>query len=252
VLVLLSKLGLHLAHPFNQWLREVNLCSERHGADIQADRAINACTLGAATTAGDPDGDVVSSKNDFRTAGHRSGDSGDCGGSGGGGNGSGGGGGSGVPPALVAYTDADYGGCVDSRRSTSGLIVLLAGSPVAWRSKRQDGVATSTCEAEFVACFNGVQKLRDARLLLRDFGFELRAPSPVFMDNENAIQVAANPYSNKRIRHVAVRSALVRELIDAGQVRLCYVPGREQVADIFTKALPAPRTAELRQRILGA
>ena len=87
-----------------------------------------------------------------------SGDSGDCGGSGGGGNGSGGGGGGGVPPALVAYTDADYGGCVDSRRSTSGLIMLLAGSPVAWRSKRQAGVATSTCEAEFAACFNGVQK----------------------------------------------------------------------------------------------
>jgi hypothetical protein len=103
-----------------------------------------------------------------------------------------------------------------------------------------------------LACYNGVQKLRDARLLLQDFGFVLRAPSSVFMDNENAIQVAANPYSNKRIRHVAVRSALVRELIDAGQVRLCYVPGREQVADIFTNALPAPRTAELRQRILGA
>ena len=173
------------------------------------------------------------------------------GGRSGGGRGGGGRGGGLVAPPLVAYTDADYGGCRDTGRSTSGLILFLAASPVAWRSKRQDSVASSTCEAELLACYNGVQKLRDARLLLQDFGFVLRAPSSVFMDNENSIQVAASPFANKRIRHEAVRAALVRELITAGQVQLCHVPGRDQVADIFTKSLPAPGTAALRQRILG-
>ena len=180
------------------------------------------------------------------------------GGSGGGGSGNGGGtGGSAagrsplVAPSLVAYTDADYAGCPDTARSTSGLVVFFAGGPVAWRSKRQDTVATSTCQAELAASFYGVLKLVTFRQLLSDFGFVLPAPSTVLVDNQNTIRVAESPFSNHRVKHVEVRYHYVREQVVAGTVQLRHVPGSDQLADIFTKALGAVRTRELRQRILG-
>jgi hypothetical protein len=186
-----------------------------------------------------------------------------CGGSGGpGGSGGRGGGGGGVgdggdgsgglaaPPVFV-YTDADYGGCLDSRRSTSGLIVFLAGAPVAWRSKLQDNIATSTCHAELAACYNGVLKLVTFRRLLSDLGFLLPGPSTLFVDNQNSIRVAESPFSNKRVKHVEIRFFYVREQIAAGTVQLAYVPGCDQLADILTKVLKAPRMVDLRRRILG-
>jgi hypothetical protein len=170
-----------------------------------------------------------------------------------GGIGGGGGGGCSGPiaPSLSVYTDSDFGGCPDTARSTSGLIVFLAGCPVAWRSKRQDQVATSTCNAELVASYHGVLKLLHFRQLFADFGFQLPAPSPVLLDNQNSIRVAASPFSNKRVRHEAVRSEFVRENIAAGTIALQFVPGRHQLADLLTKALPGPRTVELRRSILG-
>ena len=179
------------------------------------------------------------------------------GGGGGGGNGGdggsgGGGAGSGImAPSLVAYTDADYGGCLDTRRSTSGLVVFFAGVPVTWRSKRQESIASSTCHAEFVASYYGALKLVNLRRLLLDFGFTLPGPSSLLVDNENAIRVAEDPFCNKRVKHVEIRYYFVREQVTAGAIKLAHVPGAEQLADIFTKLLPADRATALRQRILG-
>jgi len=54
---------------------------------------------------------------------------------------------------VIGYSDSDFASCIDSRKSTSGYIFLMAGGAVSWRSAKQTLTATSTMEAEFVSCF---------------------------------------------------------------------------------------------------
>jgi hypothetical protein len=55
------------------------------------------------------------------------------------------------PSALVGFTDSDYAGCLDTRKSTSGYFFRFGIGAISWRSKLQDCTATSTTEAEYVA-----------------------------------------------------------------------------------------------------
>ena len=61
---------------------------------------------------------------------------------------------------VVGYLNSDFAGCVDSHKSTSGYIFILAGGAISWRSVKQTMTATSTMEAEFISCFEDQQMRR--------------------------------------------------------------------------------------------
>ena len=91
---------------------------------------------------------------------------------------------------LEAFTDADWAGSIDDRRSTSGYCIFLGGNLVTWRSKKQAVVARSSAEAEYRAMSHGVCELLWLQTFLRDLGFPDVSPMKLYCDNKAAINIA--------------------------------------------------------------
>nr|XP_051212003.1 uncharacterized mitochondrial protein AtMg00810-like [Lolium perenne] len=94
---------------------------------------------------------------------------------------------------LVAYSDADWAGCPDTRRSTSGYCVYLGSSLVSWSSKRQPTVSRSSAESEYRAVANTVAECTWLRQLLSEFSYPVDKATVVFCDNVSAVYLSANP-----------------------------------------------------------
>ena len=162
---------------------------------------------------------------------------------------------------VVTYTDADYASDVDDRRSMSGSISFFRGGPVAWGCRKQDCVALSTTESEYVSLSEGCKTAVWLNTLASGLDPSVQsedndptstttpAPVKVFCDNQSAISLAKNPVHHRRSKHIDVRYHFVRNIYEERNIDLLYVGTNDQLADIFTKALPAPRFAELRERI---
>ncbi|XP_057525665.1 uncharacterized mitochondrial protein AtMg00810-like [Amaranthus tricolor] len=139
---------------------------------------------------------------------------------------------------LVAYTDADWGGCPDTRRSTSGYCVFLGDNLLSWSSKRQPTLSRSSAEAEYRGVANVVSESCWLRNLLLELHCPLRKATLVYCDNISAIYLSGNPVQHQRTKHIEMDIHFVREKVARGEVRVRHVPSRYQIADIFTKGLP--------------
>ncbi|XP_071695864.1 uncharacterized protein [Rutidosis leptorrhynchoides] len=148
--------------------------------------------------------------------------------------------------SLTSYTDADWGGCPNTRRSTSGYCVFLGGNLVSWSAKRQPTVSRSSAEAEY----RGVANVVSESCWLQNVLLELRCPiskaTIVFCDNVSAIFLSGNPVQHQRTKHIEMDIHFVREKVARGQVRVLHIPTRFQIADIFTKGLPRVLFEEFR------
>jgi transposase InsO family protein len=151
---------------------------------------------------------------------------------------------------LAGFADADWAHNPDTSRSISGLVINFGGAPILWRSKKQTSVALSTCEAEYVALSLLTQEIIWIRRLLEWIGLRQLGPTDIFDDNVGAILTATNGGTTSRLRHVRLRYHFVREqAMDAKSIAVHHVPSENQLADIFTKALPRPQFESLRSRI---
>ncbi|XP_039778394.1 uncharacterized mitochondrial protein AtMg00810-like [Panicum virgatum] len=139
---------------------------------------------------------------------------------------------------LVAYSDADWAGCPDSRRSTSGFCVFLGDSLVSWSSKRQSTVSRSSAEAEYRAVAHVVAECCWLRQLLQEFHILLKVATVVYCDNVSAIYMTANPVHHRGTKHIEIIIHFVCEKVALGEVRVLHVPSQYQFADIVTKGLP--------------
>ncbi|KAF8064476.1 Retrovirus-related Pol polyprotein from transposon TNT 1-94 [Scenedesmus sp. PABB004] len=150
---------------------------------------------------------------------------------------------------LVGYTDADYAGCPDTRRSTSAFVFTMGGGAVSWCSQRQKTVSVSTAEAEYVAAAAAVKEALWLRNLLRELGSRNANTISIWADNQAAIKLLHNPISSARTKHIDVAYCFARERVVRGEVSFAYLPTADMVADVLTKGLPevkhkACRTAE--------
>jgi len=112
--------------------------------------------------------------------------------------------------ALVGFSDADWAGDQDDRRSTTGNVFLLGGGAVSWLSKKQSTVALSTAEAEYVALSQAAQECVWLRRLLSDLGMDA-TPVVILEDNQGAIAIAKNPVDHSRTKHIDIRYHYIRE-----------------------------------------
>ena len=150
---------------------------------------------------------------------------------------------------LVAYTDADYAGDLNDRKSRSGSLLFLKNGRVLWLSRKQPCTATSTTESEYVAASLTSKEVVWARRLLHDLGFPQSKPTSLFSDNQSAIRLVQNPEFHKRTKHIDVVYHLIREIQTRGEIAVFYVPTRLQLADILTKALTPDIFHKLREAL---
>ena len=141
---------------------------------------------------------------------------------------------------LHAYVDADWAGCPDTRRSTTGYVIKLAGSPVSWSSRRQRTVAMSTCEAEYVAGYKATQEITWIQNMINDLRIEALevTSTPLLIDNNAALKLTRNPELHDRTKHIELKYHFLREMTLSGRINAQRVSTKDNQADLLTKPLP--------------
>jgi hypothetical protein len=153
------------------------------------------------------------------------------------------------PLTLSAYTDADWAGDPDDRRSTSGYLVYLGSNPITWSAKKQPTVSRSSTESEYRALAIASAELCWIRALLKDLGIYLSQPPLLWCDNVSALAIASNPVFHARTKHIEVDFHFVRERVLRKDLIVKFVSTIDQLADIFTKSLPTQRFLDLQSNL---
>uniref|UniRef100_A0A2N9ID50 non-specific serine/threonine protein kinase n=1 Tax=Fagus sylvatica TaxID=28930 RepID=A0A2N9ID50_FAGSY len=154
------------------------------------------------------------------------------------------------PLTLTAFTNADWASDPSDRRSTSGITVFLRHNPITWVSKKQHTVSRSSTEAEYRSLAAGAAELAWLHQVLCDLGLYLASAPVIWCDNTSALALASNPVFHGRTKHIEVDYHFVREKVVCGDISIQFISTDDQIADIFTKALPSPRFHRLSSKLL--
>jgi hypothetical protein len=140
---------------------------------------------------------------------------------------------------VIGYTISDFAGCVDSLKSTSGYIFMLAGGVISWRSAKQSMIASSTMTAEFITCFEA----SNHGIWLRNFVTGLRIvdtiklPLKLYCDNSSAVLYSNNNRSSSKSKHIDIKFLAVKERVQSGLISIEHIGTASMLADPLTKGL---------------
>jgi hypothetical protein len=152
---------------------------------------------------------------------------------------------------LQGYSDSDWAGDVATRKSTGGYVFMLGGAAVSWSSKKQQTVALSSTEAEYIALASAIQEAVYLKTLLADLCNPNDESVLIFVDNQGAIKISKNNITSNRTKHIDIKYHYCREKVQDGTVRLDYIPSEFMLADILTKAVGAVVLGRLVPNITG-
>ena len=143
---------------------------------------------------------------------------------------------------ITAYTDSDWSGCKDTKKSTTGYVFLIGGACVSWCSRRQKSIAMSSCEAEYIAACEATREAAWEVKLLGEMGYNRLTPITICSDSQSAMALVENPVFHEKSKHIETKYHYVRDRAAAGLVRFEYCPTLEMVADSLTKGVPKAKT----------
>ncbi|KAJ4762199.1 Gag/pol [Rhynchospora pubera] len=150
---------------------------------------------------------------------------------------------------IHAYSDADWAGNVDDRRSTSGFCVYLGKNLVSWCAKKQPTVSRSSTEAEYRSLALTCTEILWLQFLLKELGVKMEAKPVLWCDNIGATFLAMNPMFHARTKHIEIDYHFVREQVAAKQIEVKFICSVDQLSDVMTKPLPLPRFQYLRDKL---
>ncbi|KAM0916826.1 hypothetical protein ACQ4PT_009866 [Festuca glaucescens] len=150
---------------------------------------------------------------------------------------------------LISFSDSDHAGDVDTRKSTSGVLIYLGDSLVSWQSQKQKVVATSSCEAEYIAAATAACQGIWLAQLVGELLNQEAAPITIYIDNKSAISLCKNPVLHDRSKHIDLRYHFIRNCVEKGTVAVEFIGIVEQKADMLTKPLSRVRFQELRGKV---
>ena len=150
---------------------------------------------------------------------------------------------------IKAYSDADYAGDKDTRKSTTGYIITIGDTPINWCSKLQHCVSTSTAEAEYYSLSECSKQCIWYLNLLRELNINTKTIE-INVDNKAAIFIATNELTNQKTKHIDIRYHYVRELIKENKIKLRYINSKLNIADGLTKYLNNSLMIKFRNQIL--
>ncbi|KAG6489510.1 hypothetical protein ZIOFF_050781 [Zingiber officinale] len=145
---------------------------------------------------------------------------------------------------LVGYCGSDLGGSLDDMKSTSGYCFSFGSAMISWLSKKQQSVAQSSAEAEYVSASLATSQTIWLQRILADLGHHQDEGTVLYCDNKSAIAMAKNPVHHSRTRHIALKHHFIRQAIEDKEIQLEFCRSEEQLSDILTKALPRERHYE--------
>jgi len=134
---------------------------------------------------------------------------------------------------MLNYSDADFAGGKDDRKSTSGTCHFLGHSLVSWFSKKQTSVALSTTEAGYIAVGSCCAQVLYMKQQLEDYGLHFDH-IPIKCDNTSAINLTKNPTQHSKTKHIEIRHHFIRDHVQRSDVEIDFIGTDHQLADIFT------------------
>ncbi|KAK0602034.1 hypothetical protein LWI29_029746 [Acer saccharum] len=162
-----------------------------------------------------------------------------------------------VPPAsatspltIRTFSDANWAGCPDTRRSTTGYLIFLGSTLVSWCSKKQPTIARSSTKSEYRSLAHACVETVWVSFLLHELGCPVSFPTLLYCDNISATYLAANPVHHARSCHIELDYHLVREKVAFGSHRVIFVPSADQLADLLTKGLHKQRHLQLTSKLI--
>lgn len=148
---------------------------------------------------------------------------------------------------LHAYSDANWAEDRNDRKSNSGYYCSLNGGTISWCCRKQDVIALSSAESEYVALTETCKEVSWLRELIKGFDINMTEPTTVYTDSQSCINIIKNQRFSNRSKHIDTKYHYIRNLVTDGKISLLYVPTAENVADLMTKPLGSIKTAYLRR-----
>ena len=150
---------------------------------------------------------------------------------------------------LHGFTDSDWAGSAEDRKSTSGMHFNLGSTMISWGSRKQKSVALSTAEAEYIAACEACTEAIWLRKLISDLFDQIPKSTIIHCDNQSCIRLSEHPVFHERSKHIEIKYYFIRDKVQEGEVKLEYIPTDEKIVDILTKPLSRIKFVYFREKM---